>query len=155
VQIVPEAAVEGAGNIVSAEVTTYGEGKPTKRAITLLAIPGLPGIEPGYPLEAAKGETKLKLKDGLVSRADVPESEAGPATRIDVVYDKDKRVKTLKEDVGADGKVERKFDYRYDAKGNVSKISAVFTAQAQDGDADGKTVTKKPTARLDYSCWKK
>jgi len=150
-QIVPEAMVEGGGNVFAAEVTTYGEGKPTKRAITLLAIPGLPGIEPGYPLEVAKTAAKLKLKDGLVARADVPESEAGPATRIDVVYDKDKRVKTLKEDVGADGKVDRKFDYRYDAKGNVSKISAVFTAV----DADGKTVTKKPTARLDYSCWKK
>lgn len=151
VQIVPEAAVEGAGNIFGAEVTTYGEGKPTKRAITLLAIPGLPGIEPGYPLEVAKADAKLTLKDGLVSRASVAESEAGPATRIDVVYDKDKRVKTLKEDVGADGKVDRKFDYRYDAKGNVSKISAVFTAT----DDAGKSVTKKPTARLDYSCWKK
>ena len=53
--------------------------------------------------------------------------------------------------VGADGKVERKFDYRYDAKGNVSKISAVLTGM----DADGKSTTRKPTARLDYSCWKK
>jgi hypothetical protein len=150
-QIVPEAPVDGAGNVVGAEVTTYGEGKPTKRAITLLAIPGLPGIEPGYPLEVERAKAKLKVEDGLVKRVDVAESDAGPATRVDVVYDKDKRVKTLKEDVDADGKVDRKFDYKYDAKGNVSKISGVFTGT----DAEGKSVTKKPTARLDYSCWKK
>ncbi|HET6585545.1 MAG TPA: hypothetical protein VFG69_18930 [Nannocystaceae bacterium] len=150
-QIVPEAMVEGAGNVLGAEVTTYGEGKPTKRAITLLAIPGMSGIEPGYPIEVAKAAAKLKIEDGLVRRADVPESEAGAATRINLVYDKDKRVKKLEEDVGADGKIDRKYDYKYDAKGNVSKISAVLTAT----DADGKAVTKKPTARLDYSCWKK
>lgn len=150
-QIVPEAMIEGGGNVFGAEVTTYGEGKPSKRAITLLAIPGMSGLEPGYPIEAAKSAAKLKIEDGLVRRADVPESEGRPATRVDVVYDKDKRVKTLKEDVGADGKVDRKYDYKYDAKGNVSKISAVLTAT----DADGKTLTKKPTARLDYSCWKK
>lgn len=151
VQLVLDAPVDGAGNVFGAEATTYGEGKPTKRAITLLAIPGLPGIEPGYPLEVERGKAKTKVEDGLVKRVDVEASDAGPATRVDVVYDKDKRVKTLKEDVGADGKVDRKFDYKYDAKGNVSKISGVFTGT----DADGKSVTKKPTARLDYSCWKK
>jgi hypothetical protein len=155
VQIVPEPAGEGGGNVVGAEVTTYVDGKPSKRAITLLSIPGLPGLEPGYPLEVAKKDAKLKIEDGLVRRVDVPASEAGPVARVDVVYDKDKRVKTLKEDVGVDGKVERKFDYRYDAKGNVSKISAVLVGQVVGDDGSGKSVTRKPTARLDYSCWKK
>jgi len=150
-QIVPASPAEGDPNVLSAEVTTYVDGKPSKRPITLLAIPGFPGLEPGYPLEVARKDAKLKVADGQVTRVDVPEGDAGPATRIDVVYDKDKRVKTLKEDVGADGKVDRKFDYKYDERGNVTKISAVLTAV----DDAGKTVTKKPTAKLDYACWKK
>jgi hypothetical protein len=136
-------------NIATAKVTA-SEENGGNREITLVTLGTFVGLEPGYPLQAARKDVKLDVKDGKVSKASI----AGDApARLDIAYDDKGRIKTLKEDLGADGSIDRKFDYRFDKIGNVERIDVAVTPAAVEGGPKPKTV--KQTAKLDYSCWAK
>lgn len=116
-----------------------------KRDITLVALPSFSGVAPGYPLHAPKKKIKMTNRDGLVRTAKVTEPSEGPPTDVKFFYDDKGRIKTIKEDLGIDGTTDQKYTYRYDAAGNVTRVTLSVTQP--DGTA------KKTTARLDYSCW--
>lgn len=136
-------------NVATAKVTASAENGGN-REMTLVTLGTFVGLEPGYPLNAARKDVQLDVKAGKVAKASI----AGDApTKLDITYDDKGRIKTLKEDLGADGSVDRKFDYRFDKTGNVERIDVAVTPAAVDGGPKPKTV--KQTAKLDYSCWAK
>lgn len=134
-------------NVATAKVTASADNGGN-REITLITLGTFVGLEPGYPLNAARKDVKLDAKDGKVRKASI--AGETPA-KLDVSYDADGRIKTVKEDLGADGSVDRKFDYRFDKAGNVSRIDVAVTPAAVEGGPKPKAT--KQTAKLDYSCW--
>lgn len=135
-------------NLATATYTDQRSEPSKKQEITLITLPAFTGIAPGYPLYAAKDDIKLDIKDGLVRKATIKEPIEGPAVKVSLRYDDDGRVTRIDEDHGADGKVDRRFDYRYDEVGNVTGITLNET-----NFADGKKVKTKKTAKLGYKCW--
>lgn len=121
------------------------KGTPDKgKAITLITMPSFGGIDPGYPLRAARKDIDFKVRKGLVRSAHVKEPHDGPPTKVSLRYDDAGRVIRLEEDLEADGTVDRRFDYRYDDVGNVTRV----TFRLGSGDD-----VQKGAARLDYRCW--
>jgi hypothetical protein len=144
-----EPSYDASVNVATAKVTASADNGGN-REITLVTLGTFVGLEPGYPLQAARKDVTLDVKDGKVRKASVAGDQPG---KLELVYDKDGRIKTVKEDLGADGSVDRKFDYRFDKLGNVSRIDVAVTPPAKDGGAKPKA--SKQTAKLDYSCWTK
>jgi hypothetical protein len=131
-------------NVATAKITA-SDANGGNREITLVTLGAFTGLEPGFPIEAARKDVKLDVKDKRVQSASTDD------VKLSLVYDKDGRIKTLKEDAGADGTVDRKFDYKFDKLGNVTRID-VATTPIVDGKP-GKAV--KMIAKLDYACWSK
>lgn len=142
-----EPKLEDGTNLAVAKVTATEENGGN-REMTLVELGLFAGLEPGYALQAKRGDVDATIKDGKVTKASV-KGEGG--AKIVVAYDKDGRVKSLDEDLTGDGTVDRKFTYKYDAKGNPTKIEVTVTTPGVDG---GKPTKKKQTATVDYSCWK-
>jgi hypothetical protein len=142
-----EPKLEAGTNLALAKVTATEENGGN-REMTLVELGLFAGLEPGYALAAPRAEVDATIKDGRVTKAAI---KGKGGTRIALSYDKDGRIKGLDEDEGGDGTLERRFTYRYDAKGNVSKIEVTVTEPGVDG---GKATKKKQTATVDYSCWK-
>lgn len=135
-------------NLATATYTDKSGETEAKHEITLITLPAFTGIAPGYPLYAAKDDVELQIKDGKVQKATVKDPVEGPKVRVTLTYDGEGRVKRIKEDHGLDGKIDRRYDYRYDEVGNVTGI----TLQETDF-SEGKGVKTKKSARLLYSCW--
>lgn len=135
-------------NLATASYTDKSGETDAKHEITLITLPAFTGIAPGYPLYAARDDIQLKVTDGLVVQATVKDPIEGPKVRVKLSYDDDGRVTRINEDHGADGTIDRRFDYRYDEVGNVTGI----TLQETD-DSSGKASKTKKTAKLGYSCW--
>ncbi|MCH9685440.1 MAG: hypothetical protein K0V04_28665 [Deltaproteobacteria bacterium] len=136
-------------NIATASYTDKTGTADAKHEITLITLPAFTGIAPGYPLYAKRDDIDLTITKGLVRKATVKKPVEGPAVKVTLTYDDDGRVTRIKEDHGADGSVDRQFDYRYDDVGNVTGIKL---AQTERDDAGKKKKTKK-SAKLGYSCW--
>ncbi len=140
-----EPSYDGASNIATAKVTN---ADTSVEEVTLIVLPEFVGIQPGYTIAAPREALTTKLKDGRV--VEVVASEAG--VKVTIAYGKDGRVKSLSEDLAADGSIDRKFTYKYDPIGNVSRIDV--TVQPAPGDDGKKPKAIKQSAKLDYSCWK-
>ncbi len=130
-------------NLATAKVVDKASGKTSD--LTLVSMPSFSGVIPGYPMRSAKKKIGLTDRDGLVRTANVKKPTEGPTVKVRFFYDGNGRMKTVKEDQGSDGSVDQRYDYRYDASGNVTRVTLTRTA----GELSAKT-----TAKLDYSCWK-
>jgi hypothetical protein len=137
-EIVP--SYDAKSNLATARYSTGGEPK----TITLITMPAFGGLDPGYPLHAARKDIDLKIRSGLVRSAFVKAPHAGPPTRVTLTYDKAGRLTRLDEDQDDNGTVDRRFNYTYDDVGNVTRITFRF------GEGDDE---QKGNARLDYACW--
>ncbi|MCX4247253.1 hypothetical protein [Paraliomyxa miuraensis] len=135
-------------NVATATYTDQRDGKDAKHEITLITLPAFTGIAPGYPLYAERDDVKLDVKDGRVTKATVSKPVEGPAVKVTLAYDDAGRATRIDEDHEADGKVDRRYDYRYDEVGNVTGITLTETTVV-----DGKSKKNKKTAKLGYSCW--
>ena len=144
-EIVPE--YDAKANLATARYTPSGAGDA--RTMTLITMPAFGGLDPGYPLQAARKDIDLKVTGGLVRTARVKAPHAGPPTKVTLTYDKAGRVTRLDEDLDDDGTVDRRFNYTYDEVGNVTRITFRF------GSGDDKQDEQKGNARLDYGCWTK
>ncbi len=133
-------------NLATAKYQVTTDGQKTTRDVTLVTMPSFTGLDPGYPLHAARADVRLKSSKGRVTSAQVDAPLEGPPTKVTFRYDKENRVTQVQEDLDVDGTIDRRFDYRYDADGNLSRMSYVILV-------DGKE--KKATARIDYKCWEK
>jgi hypothetical protein len=142
-----EPKLEAGTNLAVAKVTATEENGGN-REMTLVELGLFAGLEPGYALQTKRSEVDATIKDGKVTKASI---KGVGGTKIVIAYDKDGRVKSLDEDLQGDGTVDRKFTYKYDAKGNPTKIEVTVTTPGVDG---GKATKKKQTATVDYSCWK-
>lgn len=143
-----EPKLEAGSNLAVAKVTAT-EDNGGNREMTFIELGLFAGLEPGYPLSAARADVDATIEDGRVTKAAV-KGEGG--AKVTLAYDKDGRIKGLDEDTQGDGTVDRKFAYKYDKKGNPIKIEVTVTMPApKDG---GKPEKKKQTATVDYSCWK-
>jgi len=140
---------EAGSNVATATWTDQRGGKDAKHEITLLALPAFTGIAPGYPLYAPRAKVELEQKDGKVTKASVKEPIEGPPVKVTLKYDEQGRATRIDEDHGADGKLDRRFDYRYDEVGNVTAITLTET----DFSATPKGKKTKKTAKLAYGCW--
>lgn len=140
-EITPKFAADQ--NLATAKVLDNSSGKTSD--LTLVALPSFTGVMPGYPLHSAKKKLGLTVRDSLVRTARVKTPTEGPMLKATFFYDGDKRIKTVKEDLASDGTVDQRYDYRYDASGNITRITLTRTT----GELKAKT-----TAKLDYSCWK-
>lgn len=141
---------EAGSNVATATWTDQRGGKEgSKHEITLLALPAFTGIAPGYPLYAARSDVKLVEKDGRVTKATVDKPIEGPAVTVTMKYDDQGRATRIDEDHGADGKLDRRFEYRYDEVGNVTGMTLTET----DFSGGGKGKKTKKTAKLAYGCW--
>ncbi len=123
---------------------SFKRGKEDKE-LTLVTIPGFTGLTPGYPLYAARDKAGVKVSKGLVRSADVKSPWEGPPMKVAFTYDKQGRVTRIKEDHDRDGTTDRRFDYKYDAVGNVTRINVVLGSGAAE---------QKGTAKLSYTCHK-
>jgi hypothetical protein len=137
-EIVPE--YDPKTNLANARYTSDGETKP----ITLVTMPSFGGLDPGYPLHAARKNIDLKVSRGLVRSAHVKQPHQGPPTKVTLTYDASGRLTRLDEDLHDDGTIDRRFNYTYDDLGNVTRITFRF------GEGDD---AQKGNARLDYRCW--
>ncbi len=142
---------DDAANLATATYTDKSGDTETKHEITLVTLPAFTGIAPGYPLYAKRDDVTLDIKKGLVRKATVKKPVEGPAVKVQFTYDGDGRVTRIKEDLEANGSIDRRFDYRYDEVGNVTGIKLTQTER----DDDGKKKTTKKSAKLGYSCWAK
>lgn len=140
---------EAGQNVATATWTDQRAGKDGKHEITLLSLPAFTGVAPGYPLYAPKAKVKLEQKDGRVTKATVAEPVEGPPVKVTFKYDDKGRATRIDEDHGADGKLDRRFDYRYDDVGNVTGITLTET----DFSGGGKGKKTKKTAKISYACW--
>ena len=131
-------------NLATAKVTDNKAGSDSE--ITLVVMPSYTGIMPGYPLQAPKKNVAVTVRNNLVRTATVKKPAAGPKLKASFFYDKAGRVKTIKEDLEMNGSVDQRYDYRYDASGNVTRVT--LTRTGPDG------TTEKTTGKLSYSCWK-
>jgi len=130
-------------NLATATVVDTATKK--KSSLTLVTLPSFTGVIPGYPLQAAKKKIGLTSRSGLVRTAHVKKPSEGPVLKASFFYDKAGRIKAVKEDFNADGTTDQRYDYRYDADGNINRIRLTQTS--------GEEVVKA-SAKLDYSCWK-
>jgi hypothetical protein len=137
-EIVP--TYDAKANLATARYSSGGETK----TLTLITMPSFGGLDPGYPLHAARKDIDLKVTRGLVRSALVKAPHAGPPTKVTLTYDKAGRLTRLDEDQDDDGSVDRRFNYTYDDVGNVTRITFRF------GEGDDE---QKGNARLDYACW--
>jgi len=135
-------------NLATATYTDKRDGAEAKHDITLVTLPAFTGIAPGYPLYAERDGIDLKSSDGRVTQAVVRKPLEGPPVKLVLKYDGEGRVTRIDEDHEADGKVDRRFDYRYDEVGNVTGMTLSETTVV-----DGKRSTSKKTAKLGYGCW--
>jgi hypothetical protein len=142
-----EPTFEAGSNLGKAKVTA-SEENGGNREITLVGLGAFVGLEPGYPIAAKRADIDAQVVDGHVRKASTKGETSDDATALDITYDKDGRIKTIKEDLGKDGSVDRKFTYRFDAKGNLTRIDLAATPPAP-------AKASKQTATIDYSCWKK
>jgi hypothetical protein len=142
-----EPVLEDGTNLATAKVTAT-EANGGNRQMTMIELGLFAGLEPGFPIAAPRANVDATVKDGRVTKAAV-KGEGGDEVALS--YDKDGRIKGLSEDTGGDGTIDRKFAYRYDAKGNVTRIDVSVTTPGVGG---AKGTTKKQTATVDYSCWK-
>jgi RHS Repeat len=138
-----------AANVATASYTDHRDGKDAKHEITLLTLPAFTGIAPGYPLYAPRADVELVVKDGRVTKASVAKPIEGPPVKVALKYDGQGRVTRIDEDHQADGKIDRRFDYRYDEVGNVTGMTLTET----DFSDGGKGKKTKKTAKLAYGCW--
>lgn len=146
-----EPKLEAGSNLAVAKVTATEENGGN-REMTLIELGLFAGLEPGYALQAKRTDVDATIKDGKVTKAAI---KGEGRTKVVIGYDKDGRVKSLDEDIEGDGTVDRKFTYKYDAKGNPTKIEVTVTTPKAKGGADGgKATKKKQTATVDYACWK-
>ena len=132
---------DGEANVATATFKRGGDEK----AVTLVTIPGFTGLTPGYPLYAERSAAGVKVSKGLVRSADVKSPWEGPPMKVAFTYDKEGRVTRIKEDHDRNGSTDRRFDYRYDAVGNVTRVSVVIGS----GEAE-----QKGTGRPSYTCHK-
>jgi hypothetical protein len=135
-----EPAYDDKLNVATAAVT---EAEGAASEVTLVVLPGYVGLTPGYLLHAPRKAVKLTSRAGLVRTAKVASPTEGPPVSVTFTYTTEGRVRQIKEDLGADGSVDRQLDYRYDARGNVTRMTVTLFA----GDA-----SDKGTARLSYTC---
>ncbi|MCA9708504.1 MAG: hypothetical protein KDK70_21825 [Myxococcales bacterium] len=135
-------------NLATASYTDKRGEAEVEHEITLITLPAFTGIAPGYPLYAKRDDVKLEHKDGRVTKATVKTPVEGPPVKVSLTYDGEGRVTRIDEDHEADGKVDRRFDYRYDDVGNVVGMTLTETVQS-----DGKRKKSKKTATLGYRCW--
>jgi len=139
---------DDAANLATATYTDKHSDPETKHEITLITLPAFTGIAPGYPLYAARDDIELKITDGLVHKATVNKTIEGPAVKVSLRYDDENRVTRIDEDHGADGKVDRRYDYRYDEVGNVTGMTLT-----ESDYSEGKRKKTKKKAKLGYGCW--
>lgn len=139
---------DGEANVATATYTDKRGESETKQEITLITLPAFTGVAPGYPLYAAKDKVDFTIEDGRVTKAVVKEPIEGPAVKVSLRYDDDGRVTRIDEDHKADGKLDRRYSYRYDEVGNVTGITLSETDYSE-----GKANKSKKTAKLGYSCW--
>jgi hypothetical protein len=132
---------EEGSNVATA---TYKEDG-AQHEITLVSLPSFSGVAPGYPLYAAKKDIKLSVRTGLVRTATVKKPTDGPPVKVTFTYDKEQRIQRISEDADLDGTVDRKFDYRYDAAGNVKGVTLTMGPKGEQ---------TKSTAAFSYACWK-
>jgi len=140
---------EAGQNVATASWADHRTAEGGKHEITLLSLPAFTGVAPGYPLYAPKAKVKLEQKDGRVTKATVEEPVEGPPVKVTLKYDDQGRATRIDEDHAADGKIDRRFDYRYDDVGNVTGITLTET----DFSGGGKGKKTKKTAKLSYACW--
>ena len=126
-------------NIATATVTTGSES----REVTLVVLPGYVGLTPGYLVQAPRKSVKVKASKGLVRSVRVNKPAEGPKLSVSFTYTPQGRVHHIKEDLEADGTVDRLMYYRYDEIGNVVGMKVTLTA----GDTQD-----VGTARLSYTC---
>lgn len=148
-----DAAAAAGVKLLAAKITAT-EDNGGNRDVTLVDLGVFGGLEPGFVLSAplADIESKKDAKGNLTKAA----VKGDGGAKLTIAYDKDGRVKSIDEDADGDGIVDRKFTYKFDAKGNVSKIDVTVTTVTPAAGAGAKpTTTKaKQAATLDYSCWK-
>lgn len=143
-QIAPE--YDPKSNVATA-VVTEGEGDAqTKQTLTMVTMPSFTGLTPGYAMYADRKASGVYVRSGLARTANVKKPSQGEPVKVTFGYDKKKRLVRVKEDFGADGSQDRRFDYRYDDLGNVTGMSVVIGS----GDAQ-----QKGYARLSYTCFDK
>ncbi len=131
-------------NVATATFTEKVEGKSTKRSITLVTMAGFTGLTPGYPIYAKRKQAKVRVRDGLVRSIDVKSPWEGPALKATFFYDAKGRIKRINEDFDADKTTDRRFDYRYDNLGNITRMKvAIGSGEAQ----------QKGSALLSYACF--
>lgn len=137
-------------NLATATYTDKSGDTEVKHDITLITLPAFTGVAPGYPLYAARDDIEFDIKDGLVHKATVKKTVEGPAVKVSLTYNDEGLVTRIDEDHKADGKRDRRYDYRYDEVGNVTGITLNETDYSE-----GKGKKSKKTAKLGYSCWAK
>lgn len=145
------AGAAAGAKVLSAKITAT-EDNGGNREVTLVDLGVFGGLEPGFVLSAPKSDVETKLDGkGNVTRATV---KGDGGTKLSIAYDKDGRVKSLDEDTEGDGTVDRKFGYKYDAKGNVTKIDVTVTTVNAAAGPKATPTKAKQSAVLDYRCWK-
>jgi hypothetical protein len=148
-----DAAAAAGVKLVPAKITAT-EDNGGNRDVTLVDLGAFAGLEPGFVLSAPLADIESK-KDGKGNLTKASVKGDGGA-KLSIAYDKDGRVKSLDEDADGDGIVDRKFTYKLDGKGNVTKIDVAITTVTAPATASAKATTtkSKQSATLDYRCWK-
>lgn len=130
-------------NLATASYEATVDGKKTKRELTLVTMTQFTGVEPGYPLQAPRKKIELRSRGGLVRTAELRKPDEGPPMKVTFTYADDGRVRRITEDHQLDGTVDRRFDYRYDERGNVVGMRVILGTGENE---------QKGTARIDYAC---
>lgn len=139
-----EPKYDGKANVATARFTQQVDGKARKRDITLVTMAGFTGLTPGYAIYAKRKQAKVRVRDGLVRTIEVKSPWEGPPLKATFGYDSKGRIKRIKEDFDSDKTTDRRFDYRYDALGNITRMSVTL------GFGESET---KGRARLSYACF--
>ncbi len=138
-----EPSYDDKSNVATASFTQLEGGKKVRRDVTLVEVAGFTGLTPGYPLYAKRKDASVYVRKGLARSAKVKKPWEGVEMKVSFGYDSKDRLLRIKEDHGADGSTDRRFDYRYDDMGNVIAMSVTL--------GSGDTV-QKGRAKLDYRC---
>ena len=144
--IVEPGKADPKSNAIGAHVTSVDGDDRTTTEVTLITIPSFGGLEPGYIIPVERKRVKLKVVDRLVRRAEVKPTVGGagrPEIAVDFSYEQDRLVRVREQLASgqADDATTRKFDYRYDDKGNIVSVKYEITS--------GRT----GRAVVDYACW--